>query len=49
MKGEISEGVLWLMGMTGFMIVFPTTFWVLLDGATLFQKVIKQTYPSLNT
>ncbi len=43
--GRISKGFLLLAGMFGFMIIFPTTFWVLLDGATLFQKVLKQMYP----
>jgi hypothetical protein len=46
--GKINKGFMLLAGMTGFMIIFPTTFWVELGGANLLQKVLKQMYPFLN-
>jgi len=32
-----------LAGMFVFMIIFPTTFWVLLDGIELINKAVRQT------
>ena len=44
----IKKGFLMIGGMLGFMMVFPTTFLVIMDGVHLIQKVLRQMYPFLS-
>jgi hypothetical protein len=46
--GKINKGIMLLMGIMAFMIIFPTTFLVELGGGSMLQKVLKQVHPFFN-
>ena len=45
----MKKAILLLFGMLGFMVIFPTTFLVVMDGANLLQKLLKQIYPLITS
>jgi hypothetical protein len=44
----MKTNMLIFFGMLGFMIIYPTTFFVLLNGADLLPRMLKQMYPFFN-